>query len=259
MGQSPPALSIVLDPENGIEVFLLGVHNPNDHMVSEQRGKMGQKAIAYYRVSTARQGQSGLGLDAQRSAVSEFVRSKGWKLVAPPFTEVESGKRDDRPELAKALAKCKRQGATLVIAKLDRLARDVYFISGLMKEGVEFVAVDLPEANNLTLHIMASMAEFESECISQRTKAALKAAKRRGVKLGSPCPEKASKLGVKAIKAKAERFSENVVPIIRQIQKSNSGISLRGLAQAMNDRGIATARGGVWGPSAVRNVLRRAG
>ena len=141
------------------------------------------KFIAYHRVSTDRQGSSGLGLEAQQKAVMDYLNGGDWQLL-DALTEIESGKRSDRPELAKALAECRRHKATLVIAKLDRLARNVAFISGLMEAKVDFVAADMPEANKLTVHIMAAMAEHEREQISARTKAALAAAKARGAKLG---------------------------------------------------------------------------
>src|SRR3954449_713724 len=141
--------------------------------------------IAYYRVSTQAQGANGLGLEAQRAAVLAYLDGGSWHLAAE-FVEVESGRKDDRPELAKALAACRRLGATLVIAKLDRLARNVAFVSNLMEAGVEFVAVDFPQANRLTIHILAAVAEHEREMISARTKAALSAAKARGTKLGTP-------------------------------------------------------------------------
>lgn len=131
--------------------------------------------IAYYRVSTTRQGQSGLGLEAQQQAVKQYLNGGNWQILAE-FTEIESGKRNDRPKLAEAIALCKRLQATLVIAKLDRLARNVHFISGLMESGVEFVAVDNPNANRLMLHMLAAFAEHEREQISRRTKDALAAA-----------------------------------------------------------------------------------
>ena len=131
--------------------------------------------VAYYRVSTDRQGVSGLGLEAQRRAVADFAAGRGGILAE--FTEVESGRKNDRPELRAALAACQRERAILVIAKLDRLARNVAFIAGLMESGVEFVAVDMPQANRLTIHILAAVAEHEREMISQRTRAALQAAK----------------------------------------------------------------------------------
>ena len=143
------------------------------------------KFIGYLRVSTEKQGQSGLGLDAQRKAIEDYLNGGKWELLAE-YVEIESGKRSDRPELAKALAHSKATGATLVIAKLDRLSRNVAFISNLMESGVEFVAADMPMANRLTVHVLAAVAEHEREMISQRTSAALAAAKARGAKLGNP-------------------------------------------------------------------------
>jgi DNA invertase Pin-like site-specific DNA recombinase len=141
------------------------------------------RLIAYYRVSTARQGRSGLGLDAQRSAIQSYLSGSSDELLAE-FTEIESGRRNDRPELTKALAFCRLHRATLIIAKLDRLARNVAFVSNLMEAGVEFFACDMPVANRLTVHMLAAVAEFEARMISERTRVALAAAKRRGVKLG---------------------------------------------------------------------------
>src|SRR5580700_3661670 len=141
------------------------------------------KYISYIRVSTQRQGVSGLGIEAQRQSVSEYLNGGRWTLIQE-LVEIESGKRSDRPKLAEALRLCRVHGATLIIAKLDRLARNVAFISNLMESGVEFVAVDLPQANSLTVHIMAAMAEHEAKMISARTKAALSAAKARGTQLG---------------------------------------------------------------------------
>src|SRR4029079_5497769 len=142
------------------------------------------KWVAYYRVSTQRQGRSGLGLEAQKNAVAEFLNGGRWKLIAE-FTEVETGRNNDRPELQKALAACRMHGATLLIAKLDRLSRHAAFLLKLRDAGLEFVAADLPGANRLTVGILAMVAETEAEAISGRTKAALAAAKRRGVKLGA--------------------------------------------------------------------------
>jgi len=217
--------------------------------------------IAYFRVSTDRQGQSGLGLEAQRKAVMDYLNGGNWKLVAE-YTEVESGKRNDRPELADALDACRRQKAKLVIAKIDRLARNVHFISGLMESGVDFVAADMPEANKLTVHIMAAMAEYEREQISDRTKKALAAAKARGKKLGWSMPSRrqeqleASRQGVKSTIAHADRFAENTLPIIREIQAA--GITtLQGVAEALNARGVRTARSKKWFPATVKNILSR--
>lgn len=208
------------------------------------------KFVAYYRVSTDRQGASGLGLEAQRAVVVSFVAGKG--ELAAEFTEIESGRRSDRPELHAALAACQRQRATLVIAKLDRLARNVAFIAGLMESGVEFVAVDMPEANRLTLHILAAVAEHEREMISQRTKAALAVAKARGTKLGNPNPN----LSV-AIAARVARMAEArraVAPLIGRLRAQ--GMSLRAIAADLNGRRIPTVTGCQWYASSVANVLR---
>ena len=219
--------------------------------------------VGYYRVSTDRQGRSGLGLDAQRSAVADYLDGGNWTLL-DTFTEVESGRRNDRPELAKALDLCRRKKATLVIAKLDRLARNVAFIANLMDADVDVVAVDMPEANRFTLHIMAAMAEHEAALVSQRTKAALKAAKARGRALGWSIPSRreeqaqASRKGVAGNKANAARFASNVLPVIRDIE--HAGLTtLQGIADALNARGIRTARGRQWYASTVRNLLVRAG
>jgi DNA invertase Pin-like site-specific DNA recombinase len=213
------------------------------------------KWISYLRVSTGKQGRSGLGLAAQRKAVEDFLNGGNWTL-ADEFVEVESGKRNDRPRLDAALAACKRLRAKLVVAKLDRLARDVHFISGLMKSGVEFVAVDLPFANNLTIHILAAVAEHEREMISQRTKAALAAAKAKGKKLGGPKLAQARLKGHAANREAADRFAKNVQPIIEQIRASGV-TSLRKIAAALQARGMATARGGQWNAAQVANVMRR--
>jgi DNA invertase Pin-like site-specific DNA recombinase len=160
--------------------------------------------VAYYRVSTERQGRSGFGLEAQQAAVASFINS-GTELVAA-FTEIESGKRNERPALAQALEACRRHRAKPVIAKLDRLSRNLAFIAMLMESGVEFVAVDNPHANKLTVHILAAVAQHEREMISQRTKDALAAAKRRGVCLGNPTLAKAAKHGTAATKAAANNL-----------------------------------------------------
>lgn len=221
----------------------------------------GAKFVAYYRVSTDRQGRSGLGLDAQRKAVADHLAVGAPKLLAE-FTEVESGKRNDRPELARALELCRRQKATLIIAKLDRLARNVAFIANLMEAGVEFVAVDFPQANRLTLHIMAAVAEHEREMISARTKAALQAAKARGKRLGWSNPERqeerarATVTGATGNRERADRFAANVLPVVREIERVGVK-SLQGIADALNARGIRTARGREWYPTTVRNLVAR--
>jgi len=218
--------------------------------------------VAYYRVSTDRQGRSGLGLDAQRSAVANYLDGGNWTLL-DTFTEVESGRRNDRPELAKALDLCRRRKATLVIAKLDRLARNVAFIANVMDADVDVVAVDMPEANRFTLHIMAAMAEHEAALVSQRTKAALKAAKARGRALGWSIPSRrgeqaqASLKGVLGNRAKADQHAANVLPVIRDIERAGL-TTLQGIAEALNARGIRTARGRRWYASTVRNLRVRA-
>ena len=211
--------------------------------------------VAYFRVSTERQGKSGLGLEAQRKAVLDYLDGGRWELVAE-FTEVESGKRSDRPELERALATCKKRRAKLVIAKLDRLSRNLAFIAALMDSGVEFVAVDNPHANKLTIHILAAVAQHEREIISARTSAALQAAKMRGKRLGNPKLAEARRHAVRVKKEKADRYSANIIPLIREIQ--SSGIkSRRGVARALAARGVRTARGGAWTAVQVSDILRR--
>ena len=215
------------------------------------------KWISYLRVSTDRQGASGLGLEAQRKAVIDYLNGGKWQL-ATEFVEIESGKRsNNRPQLAAALAACKKLKAKLVVAKLDRLARNVAFISKLMESGVEFVACDFPHANKLTIHILAAVAEHERELISSRTKAALAAAKERGKKLGGPKQALAAKLGAAANKEAADKFAANALPIIRQVQASGV-TTLRGIAGALTARGIPTPRGREWSAPQVANVLKRA-
>lgn len=218
--------------------------------------------ISYVRVSTDKQGRSGLGLDAQRDAVSRYLSSAGGYLMAE-YVEVESGKRDERPQLAAALAACRRHKATLVIAKLDRLSRRVSFISAVMDSGVDFIAVDQPHATRLTLHILAAVAEHEREMISARTKAALAAAKRRGRKLGWSIPSRRDEQAAAAAKGaagnagKADDFAGNVLPIIKAVRASGAS-SLAAVADALNARGIKTARGGRWYAKTVSNIEARA-
>ena len=189
--------------------------------------------------------------------MSDYLNGGNWTLAAE-FVEVESGKRsDNRPQLAAALAACRKHKAKLIVAKMDRLARNVHFISGLMELGVDFIACDNPHANKLTIHILAAVAEHEREAISERTKAALAAAKARGVKLGSPKLALATKLGNDGNRASADRFARNVAPVIREI-KASGITSLRAVASALNARGIPTARRGQWNATQVLSVLRRA-
>jgi DNA invertase Pin-like site-specific DNA recombinase len=215
-----------------------------------------RRFVAYYRVSTDRQGRSGLGLEAQQKAVRDYLNGGAWELVGE-FVEVESGKYADRPELARALEACRKQKARLVIAKLDRLSRNLAFIATLMDAGVEFVAVDNPHASRLTLHILAAVAEHERVAISERTKAALAAAKARGRRLGTPDPKGAVKRMHIALKAKTSRFASNVLPIIREIQGAGHK-SRNAIAGQLNARKVATARGGRWTHVQVQKILARA-
>ncbi len=214
--------------------------------------------IAYLRVSTQKQGDSGLGLEAQETAIARYT-ANGTVLVT--FREVESGKRCDRPELRKALDMAKRTGATLVIAKLDRLARNVHFISGLMEAGVEFVACDMPTANRLTLHIMAAMAEYEGRMISERTRNALAAAQARGVALGGyrgkGAPDQATRRkAAETLANAADERAELVRPVLDEL-RARGITSLAVLAAELNARNVTTPRGGQWSPMAVSRTLKR--
>ena len=212
--------------------------------------------VAYYRVSTEKQGRSGLGLEAQRTAVEAFLNGGSWKLVAE-FTEIESGKRAERPKLAEAVKAAKKHRATLVIAKLDRLSRNVAFIANLMEAGVEFVAADMPHANRLTVHILAAVAEHEREMISQRTRAALAAVKSRGVQLGNRSNiEVAQARSRQARMVQADQFASNILPVVLQIKRAGVQ-TLNGIAETLNARGLRTARGGEWRAIQVKRVLER--
>jgi DNA invertase Pin-like site-specific DNA recombinase len=214
-----------------------------------------RRFVAYYRVSTDRQGRSGLGLEAQQKAVTDYLNGGAWEL-AGEFVEVESGKKWDRPELARAIEVCRKHGARLVIAKLDRLSRNLAFVATLMESGVEFVAVDNPHANKLTIHILAAVAEHEREAISERTKAALAAAKARGMRLGNPDPKGAVKRMHAALKINTVRFAANVMPIIKELQASGH-TSQNAIAGQLNARKVATARGGKWTHVQVRQIIDR--
>jgi DNA invertase Pin-like site-specific DNA recombinase len=218
--------------------------------------------IAYYRVSTREQGRSGLGLDAQRAAVARFAEAEGFE-VAAEFTEVETGRGDDaldrRPQLAAALAGARRNGRAcpIAVAKLDRLSRDVHFISGLMAHKTPFLVADLgPDVEPFLLHLYAALAEKERAVISQRTKAALAAAKARGQALGNPRLSDARAIAHGRLRAGAKAHATAVMPAIREAQAAGAK-SLRQIAAAMNGRGIATARGAKWQAVTVRNVLKR--
>jgi DNA invertase Pin-like site-specific DNA recombinase len=248
---------------------------------------MTQRAVAYYRVSTAKQGTSGLGLEAQQAAVEALCASHGWELVAPPFVEVESGKRHDRTELAKAIQRAKRTGATLVVAKLDRLARDVKFLLTLIDGGADVVFCDLPTlpagpVGRFMLTQMAAVAELEAGLISQRTRAALAAAKVRaeaegvgrkadgtpwktGARLGNPNGAAAFKRAGKGNAAAVRRVVTDADARAEELRETISELRLAGIkslgriAYALNERHEATARGGRWHASSVSNLLARLG
>jgi DNA invertase Pin-like site-specific DNA recombinase len=219
--------------------------------------------IAYYRVSTASQGRSGLGLEAQEACVNAFIAARpGARLVAPPFTEIESGRVNNRPQLLKALLRAKVTGSTLIVARIDRLSRNAAILMTLKDSGVSFVACDLPEANNLTIGIMALVAQQEREAISSRTKAALAAAKARGVRLGSRSGGKHLqgrgyyKAGIEAQKTAADMRAKDLSEVFADL--ASEGItSANAQAKALNERGIITARGGKWTARSVLNVKAR--
>jgi DNA invertase Pin-like site-specific DNA recombinase len=217
--------------------------------------------ISYIRVSTAKQGASGLGIEAQREALSRFAAAEGFE-VAAEYVEIETGKGSDaldrRPQLSAALNKARSLRCPVVVAKLDRLSRDVAFISGLMAHRVAFIVAELgADADPFMLHLFAALAEKERAMISQRTKAALGAAKARGQKLGNPNLADARETATASRVASADRHAANVLPIIAQIQKSGA-TTLRAIAEALNARGITTPRGRQWQAMSVKNVLERA-
>lgn len=216
--------------------------------------------ILYHRVSTQKQGKSGLGLAAQQQAIQTYLNDGRWKVMGE-YVEVESGRRNDRPELAKALRACRVHNATLLIAKLDRLSRNVHFLTGLMESGVKFKAVDMPEADNFTVSILAALAQKEAELTSQRTKAALQAAKNRGVRLGKPA--NLTKSGgikgaemsavIRAGKANA-RAADLREPVLNLVER---GLSLQAIANELNGLGIRTVQGCEWKPMSVKRLIDR--
>jgi DNA invertase Pin-like site-specific DNA recombinase len=209
----------------------------------------------YYCVSTQRQGASGLGIDAQREAVRRFLNGSAWDVLGE-FVEVEPGRKTDeqRPELAKALAECRRHGAVLLVAKLDRLARSVHFVSGLMRAGVKFVAVDLPQVTDLTIHVMAAFAEHETKRISQRTKDALAAFKARGVTLATAGPANLTR-NIEQRKSEADDFAEKLRGVIMGMKAR--GLSQRAMVAELNILGARAAAGGEWSLLQLQRVVRR--
>lgn len=216
--------------------------------------------VGYVRVSTAQQGRSGLGIEAQREALARFARTEGFELVRV-FVEVETGKGSDaldkRPQLAAALSEARKRKSAVAVAKLDRLSRDVHFISGLMAHRVPFLVAELgSDVDPFILHLFAALAEKERAMISARTRAALASAKARGARLGNPNITEARQSAVATIRASADQHAANVLPIIRAVQKAGAS-TFREIAEALNSRGVSTARGGAWYPTTVKNVLMR--
>lgn len=221
-----------------------------------------QKYITYYRVSTQRQGKSGLGLEAQQVAVRGFLAGHPGAQILAEFTEIESGRKSDRKQLASAMLMARMTRGTLLIAKLDRLARDVHFLTGLEKAGVDFIAADMPHANRVTVTVMAAIAEEEARAISARTKAALAARKARGLPLGNlstlrPADPDVLARARAAWSAKAVEHAMMTLPAIQELRAA--GLSLRATAGEMTDRGFTTTRGGPWTAAQVAAVLRRVG
>jgi DNA invertase Pin-like site-specific DNA recombinase len=225
------------------------------------------KFVSYLRVSTQKQGASGLGLEAQRKAVADYLNGGSWTLLRE-YVEIETGKRADRPELTSALAHCRACGATLIVAKLDRLARNVAFISALMEAGAEFVACDMPAVNRLTIHVLAAVAEHEAKMVSERTRAALAAAKARGVILGgardpalyaavlAPGRQRGNVASNAARRQKEADHRARVWPVIEAIR--GEGITqYKAIAAELSRRGVLTARGGKWDATRVRNLILR--
>ena len=219
--------------------------------------------VSYLRVSTGKQAESGLGIEAQRDSVLTYLNGGKWELLGE-YVEYESGANDARPELAKALATCRRRNAVLLVAKLDRLSRDVHFLTGLERSGVRFLIAEFPEATSFMIHILADVAQHERELISQRTRAALAAAKRRGVQLGGyrpgALPAKARKQAVvtsaQVRGAKADTFARDYAPRIAELREQGH-VTLAALASVLNAEGDTAPRGGQWTPTQVQRLLRR--
>jgi len=226
------------------------MHSQKGHQMPAHSGKF----VSYYRVSTDKQGRSGLGLEAQKAAVADRLNGGRWRIVGE-FVEVESGKRAKRPQLEAAITVCKKHKAKLVVAKLDRLSRDVGFIHKLIGSGVEVLFADLPELNGamgkFVLILMANVAELEAGLISERTKAALKAAKARGVRLGRHGAE----VLAPQYREEARQRAMALEPVMTELK--GEGLSLAGVARELNKRKVPTPRGGKWDHSSVRNVVKR--
>jgi DNA invertase Pin-like site-specific DNA recombinase len=211
------------------------------------------KYVAYYRVSTDKQGRSGLGLDSQRQLVSQYQAD-----IIGEYTEIESGKIDNRPQLELALEQCRRNNAAILIAKIDRLSRDAAFLLTLRKAGVDIIAADMPNAGTLEFGVRAVVAQHEREEISKRTKQALQAAKARGVVLGCPTPQIGSAIGNAAIQARANNYAEKIAHTLRDVITVSGASTLRELATELSNRGIQTPRGNTqWAASQVNALIKR--
>ncbi len=221
---------------------------------------MTQRYIAYFRVSTQKQGQSGLGLDAQKQAVSEFLSQFGGEVIAE-FVEVESGKRADRPEFTKAADYAELANATVLVAKLDRLSRDLHFITSLQKQGIKFKLCDLPEIDQLTIHILAAMAEHEARMISMRTKQALQVAKARGVILGNPQLDAQRNRDVSAANServqKQQDWQTKILKVITHLENTENLSTCQAIADALNSRGLTTSRGAQFSVPIVSRIRRQ--
>lgn len=226
-------------------------------MLLGETGMKESKFVTYLRVSTAKQGQSGLGLEAQQAAVDAYLNGGAWEVVGR-FIEVETGKGsnalDRRPELRAALALCKKRGATLIIAKLDRLARNVHFVSGLIETGVDFIAADMPQANKVMIQMHAVMSEWERDQISKRTKDALAAAKARGVQLGTAGPANLRR-NVEARQQAADAFAAKLSATLNGFK--SAGMTQREMVAELNSLGVKTTRGGQWSQVQLQRVLAR--
>lgn len=223
--------------------------------------KESHKFVAYYRVSTEEQGESGLGLEAQRKAVEDYLNGNGWEIVAE-FVEVASGTDRERPKLEDAVRTARVYGATLIVSKLDRLARDAAFVLALQDAGVNIEFANAPGLSRFPVTMLAAAAEFEARMISERTREALAAAKRRGVELGTPdnltdeARAKGRKQAAAVVSRRADQRAADLEPMIRQLQ-AEGATTPRELAERLNDKGVPTARGGQWYPTTVRRVLER--
>jgi DNA invertase Pin-like site-specific DNA recombinase len=222
---------------------------------------MRKKYIAYYRVSTQKQGQSGLGLEAQKNAVNEFLHIQGGEVIAE-FVEVESGKRSDRPEFTKAADYAELANASVLVAKLDRLSRDLHFITSLQKRGIHFKLCDLPEIDQLTIHILAAMAEHEARMISLRTKQAMAVAKSRGIVLGNPLLDAQRNRNVASANTqrvhKQNDWKQKIIKVIQHIEGTEGINTCQGIADSLNQRGLTTIRGKQFSASIVSGLRRSA-